>query len=191
MTPPPPPDHDVAGSCQYSTHFRWYGMEVHEYPSVGLRLKVRMLKAGIIETVPYVCITWSPSKDHCDKLRHVHHPLLVRCLGWRKRSVTTTPSPMPTLLSRRAQRELGQRCAYLVCVFRYTFGTGAPAEEGDVWGAGRGQGLHPETGEGVDEVPKYRSAEVRHHVRTMVRSSTEGWQMARPMEDGAEIFMRR
>ena len=84
-----------------------------------------------------------------------------------------------------------QQQQYIVRGLHGTHRRRAPAEEGDVWGAGRGQGLHPETGEGVDEVPKYRSAEVRHHVRTMVRSSTEGWQMARPMEDGAEIFMRR
>ena len=31
------------------------------------------------------CVTWSPSKADYDRLRKVHHQMLLRCLGWRKR----------------------------------------------------------------------------------------------------------
>ena len=27
---------------------------------------------------------WSPNKRDCDRLRRVHHYILLRCLGWRK-----------------------------------------------------------------------------------------------------------
>ena len=49
-----------------------------------MRLKVRMLKAEVIETLLYGCVTWSPNKPDYDRLRQVHHSMLLRCLGCRK-----------------------------------------------------------------------------------------------------------
>ena len=65
--------------------FQRYDMEIYDRPGVRLRLKVRLLKAEVIETVLYRCMTWSPNKPNCDRLRRVHHSMLLRCLGWRKR----------------------------------------------------------------------------------------------------------
>ena len=65
--------------------FQWYKMEIYDCPSVLLRLKVRLLKAGVIETLFDDCMTWSPNKPDYDRLRRVHHSMLFRCLGWRKR----------------------------------------------------------------------------------------------------------
>ena len=65
--------------------FGRYKMEIYDRPGVRLRLKVRMLKAEVIETLLYGCVTWSPSKADFGKLREVHHKMLLRCLGWRKR----------------------------------------------------------------------------------------------------------
>ena len=50
-----------------------------------LRLKVRLLKAEVIKTLLYGCMTWSPTEPDYDRLRRVHHSILVRCLPWRKR----------------------------------------------------------------------------------------------------------
>ena len=50
-----------------------------------LRLKVRLLKAEVVEALIYGCMTWSPNKPDYDRLRRVHHSMLLRCLGWRKR----------------------------------------------------------------------------------------------------------
>ena len=36
-------------------------------------------------TLLYGCVTWSPSKADYGRLRKVHHQMLLRCLGWRKR----------------------------------------------------------------------------------------------------------
>ena len=44
-----------------------------------------MLKAEVIKTLLYGCMTWSPNKPDYDKLRRLHHSMLLRCLGWRKR----------------------------------------------------------------------------------------------------------
>ena len=50
-----------------------------------LRLKVRKLKADVLEALLCGCVTWSPSKADYGRLRKVHHQMLLRCLGWRKR----------------------------------------------------------------------------------------------------------
>ena len=50
-----------------------------------LTVKVRLLKAEVVETLLYGCMTWSPNKPDYDRLRRVHYCMLLRCLGWRKR----------------------------------------------------------------------------------------------------------
>ena len=60
-------------------------MEIYDRPCVRLRLKVRLLKAKVVETVLYGCMTWSPNKPDYDRIRQVHHSMLLRCFGWRKR----------------------------------------------------------------------------------------------------------
>ena len=60
-------------------------MEIYDRPGVRSRLKVRLLKAEVVETLLYGCMTWSPNKPDYDRLRRVHRSMLLRCLGWRKR----------------------------------------------------------------------------------------------------------
>ena len=64
--------------------FQRYKMEIYDRPGVSLRLKVRLLKAEVIESLFYGCMTWSPNKPDYDRLRRVHHSMLLRCLEWRK-----------------------------------------------------------------------------------------------------------
>ena len=54
-------------------------------PGCALRLKVRLLKAKVVETLLYGCMTSSPKKPDYDRLRRIHHSMLLRCLGWRER----------------------------------------------------------------------------------------------------------
>ena len=63
--------------------FQRYKMEIYDRPGVRLRLKVRLLKAEVVETLR--CMTWSPKKPDPDRLRRVHRSMLLRCPGWRKR----------------------------------------------------------------------------------------------------------
>ena len=48
------------------------------------RLKIRMLRAEVLETMLYGCVTWSPRACHYDTLRRGHHRFLTRCIDWRK-----------------------------------------------------------------------------------------------------------
>ena len=65
--------------------FQRYKMEIYDRPGVRLRLKMRLLKAEVVETLIYGCMTWSPKKPDYDRLRRVHRSMLLRCLRWRKR----------------------------------------------------------------------------------------------------------
>ena len=42
-----------------------------------------MLRAKVLETMMYGCVTWSPRACHYDTLRRAHHSFLTRCIGWR------------------------------------------------------------------------------------------------------------
>ena len=52
-------------------------MEIYDRPGVRLRLKVRLLKAEVIETLLYGSMTWSQNKPEYDRLRRVHHSMLL------------------------------------------------------------------------------------------------------------------
>ena len=43
-----------------------------------------MLRAGVLETMLYGCVTWRPRTCYYDTLRRAHHRPLTRCIGWRK-----------------------------------------------------------------------------------------------------------
>ena len=60
-------------------------MEIYDHKGMHLRLKVQLLKAEVVETLLYGCMTWSPNKPDYDRLRRVHHSMLLRFLEWRKR----------------------------------------------------------------------------------------------------------
>ena len=64
--------------------FRKYTLELYDRPSAPLELKIRMLRAEVLETMLYGCVTWSPRACHYDTLRRAHHRFLTRCIGWRK-----------------------------------------------------------------------------------------------------------
>ena len=40
--------------------FRKYTLELHDRPNAPPELKIRMLRAEVLETVLYGCVTWSP-----------------------------------------------------------------------------------------------------------------------------------
>ena len=79
--------------------FRKYTLELYDQPSAPLKLKVRMVRAEVLETMLYGCVTWSPCTCHYDKLRRAHHRFLPRCIGWRKHNRAKHPiSYLDTLL---------------------------------------------------------------------------------------------
>ena len=79
--------------------FRKYTLELYNRPSAPLELKIRMLRAEILETVLYGCVTWILRACHYDTLRPAHHRFLTCCIGWRKHSRADHPiSYLDTLL---------------------------------------------------------------------------------------------
>ena len=71
--------------------FRKYTLELYHRPSPPLELKIRMLRAEVVETKLYGCVTWSPRACHYDTLRRTHHDFLARCIGWLKNNRTDHP----------------------------------------------------------------------------------------------------
>ena len=70
--------------------FRKYNLELYDRPSAPLELKIRMLRAEVLETMLYGCVMWSPRACHYDTLRRAHHRFLTRCIGWRKHNIAPT-----------------------------------------------------------------------------------------------------
>ena len=80
--------------------FRKYTLELYDRPSAPLELKIRMLRAEVLETMLYDCVTWSPRACHYDTLRRAHHRFLPRCIGWRKHNYADHPiSYLDTLVN--------------------------------------------------------------------------------------------
>ena len=71
--------------------FRKYTPKLYDRPSAPLELKIRMLRAKVLETRLYGCVTWSPRACHYDTLRRAHHRFLTRCIGWRKHNRADHP----------------------------------------------------------------------------------------------------
>ena len=79
--------------------FRKYTLELYDRPSVPLELRIRMLRAEVLETMLYGCVTWSPRACHYDTLRRAHHGFLTCCIGWRKHNRADHPiSYLDTLI---------------------------------------------------------------------------------------------
>ena len=85
--------------------FRKYTLEPYDRPSALLELKTQMIRAELLETMLYGCITWNSRACHYDTLRPALHRLLTRCIGWRKHNRADHPiSHLDSLITRREVR---------------------------------------------------------------------------------------
>ena len=87
--------------------FQRYKIEIYDRPGVRLRLKVRMLKAEVIETLLYGCVTRSPNKPDHDRLTT---PCSSDASADGNGSETTTPSRTPTRRPRQTPRAQRRQC---------------------------------------------------------------------------------
>ena len=74
--------------------FRKYTFELYDRSSAPIELKIRMLRAEVLETIMLYggCLMWSLRACHYDILRRAHERLfLTRCTGWRKHNRTDHP----------------------------------------------------------------------------------------------------
>ena len=65
--------------------FKRFGSELHDRKTTPISLKFRMLKAEVMETPLYGCVTWILGAEHFVKLRAVHHQVLLRVIGFQRR----------------------------------------------------------------------------------------------------------
>ena len=56
--------------------------QLYDRPHAELSLKVRLLKAEVIEALLYGCATWTLRSEDFDSLRIAHHKLLLRVVGF-------------------------------------------------------------------------------------------------------------
>ena len=117
---------------------RHRGDRLYDGLSVRLRLEMRLLKAEVIDTLRHGCVTWSPNKPDYDRLRRVQHSMVLRCLGWRKRKRDhhTTIAIVRRCVCQDRLREHRGYCSR--DWWQVVWEGGAPATEGDIWGAGWG-----------------------------------------------------
>ena len=86
--------------------FRKYALELYNRPSAPPELKMRMLRAEVLDTMLYGCVTWSPRACHYDTLRRAHHSFLTRSIGWRKHNCADQLISYLDTLIRREVRAL-------------------------------------------------------------------------------------
>ena len=62
-----------------------FGPELYDRTTAPFSLIVRTLKAEVIETLLYECVTWTLRAEHFAKLRTAHHQVLLRVIGFQRR----------------------------------------------------------------------------------------------------------
>ena len=154
------PTHQSRLIGAYATHgcsFRKYTLELYDRPSALLELKIWMLRAEVLETMLYGCVTWSPRAcHHDDTLRRVHHSFLNRCIvGWRKNNRADVPISyyLHTLIKTENESievTLPTQEADLVREICGAHGGHETAEVRVVRGIGGGRGLREGPGKRVD-----------------------------------------
>ncbi|CAB1105155.1 unnamed protein product [Ectocarpus sp. CCAP 1310/34] len=67
---------------------RRYGRELFDRPKAPFRLKIRLLQAEAMETLLFGCMTQSLLSGHCQTLQLIHHRLLLRFIGYKRKKDT-------------------------------------------------------------------------------------------------------
>ena len=58
--------------------------ELYDMEDAPFTPKVCMLKAEVMETLPYGCVNWPLGQEHFVELRTAHHNLLLRIIGFQR-----------------------------------------------------------------------------------------------------------
>ena len=65
-----------------------FKQEPYDTEAAPFALKLYMLKAEVMETLLYGCVTWTLGKEHFAELRTAHHRFLLRVIGFQRRQRT-------------------------------------------------------------------------------------------------------
>ena len=73
----------LAWACYSRSKRELYDMEASPFA-----MKLRMLKAEVMETLLYGCVTWTLGKEHFADLRTARHRFILRVIGFHRRQRT-------------------------------------------------------------------------------------------------------
>ena len=62
--------------------------ELYDMEAATFVLTLRMLKAEVMETLLYGCVTWTLGKEHFDELRTAHRRFLLRIIVFQRQEPT-------------------------------------------------------------------------------------------------------
>ena len=164
---------------------------LYNRPSAPLELETQMLRAEVLETMLYGCVTLSPRACHYDTLRRAHHSFLTRCIRWQNNNGTDHPiSYLDTLV------KTGSESIEAIMRRRRVLFAGFVARMGDTRVSkcvrtGGGRGLRGGPGKRVDGC-------FLDDLRTFVINADQ-WTTAaqdegerrRTAEQGVELFMAK
>ena len=85
----------IAWAC-YSRFKR----ELCDIKAAPFAQKLRILKAEVIETLLYGCVTWTLGKEHFPVLRTAHYRFFLRVIGFQTGHAQTTACRTPRPLRR-------------------------------------------------------------------------------------------
>ncbi|CAB1116823.1 unnamed protein product [Ectocarpus sp. CCAP 1310/34] len=78
-------------SCRAWKCHRRNSASMYDRRRVDRQIKIRLLKAEVVETLPCGCASWSLTAEHYTKLNGTHRQFLTRCIGWSKRKRSDRP----------------------------------------------------------------------------------------------------
>ena len=81
------PPHNIIEQLACACYSR-FKRELYDMEAAPFALKLRMLKAEVMETLLYGCVTWTLGKEHFAELRTAHHRFLLRIIGFQRRQRT-------------------------------------------------------------------------------------------------------
>ena len=67
---------------------RAYSSQLYDRRNARLSLKIRLLKAEVVEAMLYGCATWTRRSQDFSNIRTAHHKLLLRVIGFRRKDRT-------------------------------------------------------------------------------------------------------
>ena len=86
--------------------FRKYTLELYDRPSAPLKLKIQRLRAEVLETMLYGCVTWSPSAYYYDTLRQAHYSFRARYIGWQKNNLIDHSISYPDMIMKTGNESI-------------------------------------------------------------------------------------
>ena len=152
-----------------------------------------MLRAEVLETMLYSCVTWSPRACHYDTLRGARHSFLTRCISWQINNLANySISYLDTLVetgSVNIEATKRRRWISFAGFAALVEDTGLPKcmMFGEGLGARAASGARKKSGSGIS----WTTSEVSASTPTVDDATQDAGEWRRTVKQGAERFMAK